>query len=116
MKILIAMVAAAFVFGSGLAASAGCGGCAKPAAKACGGGAMTNMLTKLSLTDEQATQMKDICAKYAQLERTPATASNCMAEVAQILTPEQAEKLKAVCQGSRQGCPMKPAAEAEKAE
>jgi Spy/CpxP family protein refolding chaperone len=104
---LVIMAVAALALGAGLAiAGDKCSG-GKADAKACRAGAVSNLITKLSLTDDQAAQVKGICAKYSQGERTATTASNCMSEVSKVLTPEQAAKLQAMCQG--EGCPVKKA-------
>ena len=96
----------AFVLGVGVAmAGDACCAAGKADGKCCSAGAMSNLVVKLSLSDDQAAKVKEICAKYATGERTAATTSNCMAEVATILTPEQAAKFKAMCEAKV--CPVK---------
>jgi Spy/CpxP family protein refolding chaperone len=104
-RVLIGIVVAAFVLGAGVAKGGdACCASGKDDAKACSAAAVSNLVAKLSLTDDQTAKVKDICAKYAQAERTAATASNCMAEVVQLLTPEQAAKFKEMSQGKV--CPV----------
>jgi hypothetical protein len=106
MRILIGMVAIVSVLGAGvaMAGDACCAG-VKADANACSSVAMSNLVVKLSLTDEQAAKVKGICAKYSQGECTATTASNCMVEVGKVLTPEQAAKFKAMCEV--RACPIR---------
>jgi Spy/CpxP family protein refolding chaperone len=107
-RVMTGIVATALVLGVGVAmAGDACCSAGTADTKACSAGAMSNLVTKLSLTDEQAAKVKEICAKYSVGERTATTVSNCMAEVAKALTPEQAAKLKAMCEA--RGCPLKKA-------
>ena len=108
MRVMTGIIVIAFVMGIGVAmAGDACCSSGNADAKVCNAGSMSNLVAKLSLTDEQAAKIKEICAKHATGERTAATTSNCMAEVAKVLTAEQTAKFKAMCES--RACPMKKA-------
>ena len=108
MKVTIGVVAALFVLSAGSAmAGEACCGRARARPKACSAAAVSNLVTKLSLTDEQAAKVQAICAKYSQAESPAAGAKACMAAVEKVLTPEQSAKFKEMCRA--QGCPVKKA-------
>ena len=95
MKVLIGAAAVAFALGIGVAvAGDACCGTCKADAPTCSVATMSNLVVKLSLTDDQAAKVKDICAKYCQGEQTAAAMSKCSEEVEKLLTPDQAAKFK----------------------
>ncbi len=108
MKVVIGIVVLVFSLGVGpVVAQDACCAAPKKNERSCSAGAVSNLVVQLKLNADQAAKVQQVCAKYSQGEQTAAGTSNCMAEMSQILTSEQAAKLKAMCQG--QGCPMKQA-------
>jgi Spy/CpxP family protein refolding chaperone len=117
MKRIVLAVAGAVLAVGVTTAMANCGSCGtegggKHDGGTCGGGtnaamraACTNMLAQLDLTAEQKAKIAELrksCTGKCTAEQKTA----CRKAMHEILTPEQREKMKAMCEKRGMKCPM----------